>query len=103
MLKLLGKKLNRSEERFAVRSLGASEFFLVKLKLGLRRLSVEGLGVASPLSLGKAFFMLTGGYLRSLFSFCTGAAAGSVPLEERLLLLRPSKRSPILPRVLGRL
>ena len=75
MLKLLGRNEKRREERRE--SLGASEFFLSRLKLG-RRLSVDALGVACPFGFwAMAFFMLTGGYLRSLFSFGVGAAAAS--------------------------
>ena len=100
MLKEPGRNEKRREERF---SLGTSEFFRPKVKLGRLLLSLEGRGVGLSLLFGMAFRMLTGGCLRSRFSFDTGDAVDSLTLEERRLLLLPSSRSPMLPNVLERL
>ena len=99
MLKLPGRNEKRREERF---SLGRSDGFLLKPKLGRRPLSVDCRGCASSLLFGMALRMLTGGYLRSFFSFVAPASCCCC-CEARRDALLPKIRSPRLPRVLERL
>lgn len=103
ILKLPGSQEKRLEPRLPER-LGSLSRDALRLnpKLG-RRLSVEGRGVDSTSEFGIAFFMLTGGYLRFLFSLVGCAASCCCCCATRFEPLRFITLSARLPSVLLRL